>query len=821
MNKYLVLFFLPIVFFGQNLKRSLSSENWKFKQVDTKNWFTATVPGTVHTDLLANNVIPDPFLETNEKNVQWVEKKDWEYKTSFFLSQSEMNFKNIDLQFDGLDTYASVFLNNQLILEANNMFRIWKIPVRKYLLEGENILKVVFKSAVIEEQHIAKKQSVQLPTDERVYSRKAPYQYGWDWGPRLVTAGIWKDVKLHFWNQLTLVNSSYKQVQLDSQKADLEFNTTVFSEKKQVITIRVNDSIAKVELQKGLHKIPIKYRINNPKLWWCNGLGEPNLYAFKISLFDDLQEIESQEMNIGLRTIELIQEQDAIGKSFYFKLNGKPVFMKGANYIPEDSFLPRVADSVSQKRIEDAVAANMNMLRVWGGGVYASDAFYSACDKNGILVWQDFMFACAMYPGGKDFLENVKQEVIDNVTRIENHSSLAVWCGNNEIDEAWHNWGWQKQLKYSKADSTQIWKDYQKVFHELIPNTLDSLYPEKKAIYWPSSPSIGWGRKESLLQGDAHYWGVWWGKEPFEIYEEKVGRFMSEYGFQGMPDMTTFNYFSNGNQLEFDSESIKSHQKHPTGYETIKEYMQRDYIIPKTFENYCYVSQLLQAKGMKVAIEAHRRAKPNCMGTLYWQLNDCWPVTSWSSVDYFGNWKALHYQVKQSFENLLISVGEDKEKYQVYLVNDSLQDILGNLILKTIDFNGKVLFEKTILTEVKANSSQIVYTFSKKDIPKKYRKKSVVQLQFVTKEKKVNTTFYWVKPKDLQLLKPDLKITKIDEVTYEITSNVVAKNVCLSSDEKTHFSHNYFDVLPNEVYTIKVTQPVKTVSVKSLFDTLN
>ncbi|MCO6161302.1 glycoside hydrolase family 2 protein [Flavobacterium sp. NRK F7] len=821
MNKYLVLFFFPIVFFGQNLKRSLSSENWKFKQVDTKNWFTATVPGTVHTDLLANNVIPDPFLETNEKNVQWVEKKDWEYKTSFFLSQSEMNFKNIDLQFDGLDTYASVFLNNQLILEANNMFRIWKIPVRKYLLEGENILKVVFKSAVIEEQHIAKKQSVQLPTDERVYSRKAPYQYGWDWGPRLVTAGIWKDVKLHFWNQLTLVNSSYKQVQLDSQKADLEFNTTVFSEKKQVITIKVNDSIAKVELQKGLHKIPIKYRINNPKLWWCNGLGEPNLYAFKISLFDDLQEIESQEMNIGLRTIELIQEQDAIGKSFYFKLNGKPVFMKGANYIPEDSFLPRVADSVSQKRIEDAVAANMNMLRVWGGGVYASDAFYNACDKNGILVWQDFMFACAMYPGGKDFLENIKQEVIDNVNRIQNHPSLALWCGNNEIDEAWHNWGWQKQLKYSKADSTQIWKDYQKVFHELLPNTLDSLYPEKKAIYWPSSPSIGWGRKESLLQGDAHYWGVWWGKEPFEIYEEKVGRFMSEYGFQGMPDMTTFNYFSNGNQLEFDSESIKSHQKHPTGYETIKEYMQRDYIIPKTFENYSYVSQLLQAKGMKVAIEAHRRAKPNCMGTLYWQLNDCWPVTSWSSVDYFGNWKASHYQVKQSFENLLISVGEDKEKYQVYLVNDSLQDILGNLILKTIDFNGKVLFEKTILTEVKANSSQIVYTFSKKDIPKKYRKKSVVQLQFVTKEKKVNTTFYWVKPKDLQLLKPGLKITKIDEVTYEITSNVVAKNVCLSSDEKTHFSHNYFDVLPNEVYTIKVTQPVKTVSVKSLFDTLN
>ena len=821
MNKFFTLFFLPILLFGQNFERSLSAENWKFKQANKNNWLTATVPGTVHTDLLANQLILDPFLETNEKEVQWIEKEDWEYKTSFFLSQSEMNFKNIDLQFDGLDTYASIFLNDQLILEANNMFRIWKIPVRKYLLQGENTLKVVFRSAVLEEQNIAKKQSVQLPTDERVYSRKAPYHYGWDWGPRLVTAGIWKDVKLHFWNQVTLVNSNYYQVKLDSQKADLAFNATLFSEKIQVITIKVNDSIKKVELQKGLQTIPITYSINNPKLWWCNGLGEPNLYAFKISLFADLEEIESQEMNIGLRTIELIQEEDAIGKSFYFKLNGKPVFMKGANYIPEDSFLPRVTDSVSKKRIEDAVAANMNMLRVWGGGVYASDAFYNACDKNGILVWQDFMFACAMYPGGKGFFENVKHEVIDNVTRIQNHPSLALWCGNNEINEAWHNWGWQKQLNYSKADSTQIWNDYQKVFHELIPNTLDSLYLEKKAIYWPSSPSIGWGRKESLLQGDAHYWGVWWGKEPFEMYERKVGRFMSEYGFQGMPDRTTFNYFSNGNPLEFDSESIKSHQKHPTGYETIKEYMRRDYVIPKNFENYSYVSQLLQAKGMKTAIEAHRRAKPNCMGTLYWQLNDCWPVTSWSSVDYFGNWKALHYQVKQSFENLLLSVEETKEKYQVYLVNDSLQDISGNLIVKAIDFKGNILYEKSMPTFSNANASQIVYSFTKKDIPKKYRKKSVVLLQFVTNDKKISTIFYWVKPKDLQLPKPTIKIAKVNALTYEITSDVVAKDVYLSSDERAYFNTNYFDVLPNEVYTIKVTLPVKKISVKSLFDTLN
>lgn len=810
-----------MILLSQNFERSLNQENWKFKQENKENWLPANVPGTVHTDLLANHIIENPFYGTNEKDLQWIENENWNYKTSFVISKSELKNKNIDLQFEGLDTYATVFLNGKPVLEANNMFRTWEIPVKNYLVAGENHLEIKFKSAVQEGKNQAKKLNYTLPGDEKVFTRKAQYQYGWDWGPRFVTTGIWKNVKLTFWNDVTLVNVKYNQLELNKDKALIEFTTEIKAEKTTTIKLKVNDSIQTFNLKKGLNKLPIQYEINDPKLWWSNGLGEANLYPFEISLMDNKVEIASKKLNIGLRTIELIQEKDKIGTSFYFKLNGIPVFMKGANYIPDDSFMPRVSDSIYKIRIKDAVDANMNMLRVWGGGIYADDAFYEECDKNGILVWQDFMFACAMYPGDEASFVNVKQEVIDNVNRLQNHPSLAIWCGNNENDEGWKNWGWQKQYNYSKADSIKIWNDYEKLFHQLIPKTLDSLLPKNKNIYWPSSPSIGWGRKESLTQGDSHYWGVWWGKEPFEIYEKKVGRFMSEYGFQGMPNLETFKNFAKKEDLSLNSETVKNHQKHPTGYETIDEYMKRDFIIPKDFEDYIYVSQLLQASGMKTAIEAHRRAKSYCMGTLYWQFNDCWPVTSWSSVDYFGNWKAFHYQVKRSYENVLISVKEEKDSYKIFVINDDLVGFSGNLKIQNIDFKGKLLLEKSLKIEVQPNSSEVYFTLSKKDISEINLKKSLLNIEFNSDKKSTSTAFYFVKPKDLALEKPTISIKKLDDLTFEITSDILAKNVYLSTVENTHFSANYFDVLPNQVYRITLSKPSENIKIISLFDTLD
>lgn len=812
----LFLIFICYSIFGQTSYRNLSTENWTFnKQNETKK-HKATIPGTIHTDLFQNQLIPDPFFGANEKQLQWIENENWEYETHFTLSESEFKTQNIDLEFEGLDTYATVFLNGNVVLEADNMFRKWTISVKSHLKIGINHLKVVFHSAVQKGKEEAKRLSYTLPEKERVFVRKAQYQFGWDWGPRFVTAGIWKPVQLKFWNSAKIEHIKYSQIELNDKKAVLEFTTEIYVFKAKTIQLKINEKSETFNLKKGKSKIKMQYEIANPKLWWCNGLGDANLYPFTVEISQKKRLLDSKKLNIGLRTIELIQEKDQVGSSFYFKLNGKSVFMKGANVVPPDSFLPRVSDATYFSLVENAKKANMNMLRVWGGGVYFDDAFYEACDANGILVWQDFMFACSMYPGDEKFVENVKQEVIDNVNRLQNHPSIAIWCGNNENDEGWHNWGWQKQFNYSKADSTQIWNDYKKVFHEMIPQTLDSLLPKEKNIYWSSSPSIGWGRKESLLQGDSHYWGVWWGKEPFEIYEKKVGRFMSEYGFQGMPNLGTLKKVIPKQDLNFTSEAFKNHQKHPTGYETINEYMERDYVVPKDFEDYLYVSQLLQARGMKTAIEAQRRAKPYCMGTLYWQLNDCWPVTSWSSLDYYGNWKAFHYQAKRSFENVLLSVADENNKYEVYLVNDTFEKQFGKLELELFSFDGKSLWKTSKEIKVEENSSAVWFEIPKVILEKFDLQQSVFKIQF----NEVKTSYFFVKPKELKLSKPNIQIKTIDEVTIEISSDVLAKDVFLYSENEVFFEDNYFDLLPNEKRIIKLLKPVQNIKVKSLFDAM-
>ncbi|WP_288980006.1 glycoside hydrolase family 2 protein [uncultured Flavobacterium sp.] len=805
--------------FGQTSYRNLSSENWTFNNQNETKKHKATIPGTVHTDLFQNQLIPDPFFGNNEKQLQWIENENWEYETHFTISEFELKNQNIDLEFEGLDTYATVFLNGKVVLEVDNMFRKWTISAKSHLKIGSNHLKVVFHSAVQKGKEEAKKLSYTLPEKERVFVRKAQYQFGWDWGPRFVTAGIWKKVQLKFWNSAKIENIKYSQIELNDKKAILEFTTEIHVSKVKTIQLKINQKSETFNLKKGKNKIKMQYEITNPKLWWCNGLGDSNLYPFTVEISQKNQFLDAKKLHIGLRTIELVQEKDQVGKSFYFKLNGKSVFMKGANVVPPDSFLPRVSDSTYFSLVENAKKANMNMLRVWGGGVYFDDAFYEACDANGILVWQDFMFACSMYPGDEKFVENVKHEVIDNVNRLQNHPSIAIWCGNNENDEGWHNWGWQKQFNYSKADSTQIWNDYKKVFHEMIPQTLDSLLPKEKNIYWSSSPSIGWGRKESLLQGDSHYWGVWWGKEPFEIYEKKVGRFMSEYGFQGMPNLETLQKIMRKEDLDFTSEAFKNHQKHPTGYETINEYMERDYVVPKDFEDYSYVSQLLQARGMKTAIEAHRRAKPYCMGTLYWQFNDCWPVTSWSSLDYYGNWKAFHYQAKRSFENILLSFEMTVNRGNKYFViNDGLQNYTGELKAEIRNFNGQLLWNDLTYCKADSKSINIAITYPYIPLDKIDTQNSYLKMEFISDENHWESSFFFEKPKNLKLSKPNIQIKNINELTIEISSDVLAKDVFLSSENEVFFEDNYFNLLPNEKRVIKLSKAAKEIKVKSLFD---
>lgn len=837
MKKNLLSFFIfilwPLFAFNQAFERNLSKEKWQFKNAKETEWLKAKVPGTVHTDLLNLKKIPDPYLANNESTLQYLENENWDYKTNFIITKTELDNENIDLQLDGLDTYAKVFVNDSLVLEANNMFRTWIIDIKEHLRLGKNTIIIQFESAVNKAKAEAAKLPYTLPGDEKVFVRKAQYQFGWDWGPRLVTCGIWKDVKLKFWKQAKINHVQFIQKNLTPTKAIVEFKLQIFSALDDVYQMKVFENNSTkvfdmdVRLQKGLNTIKLPIEIKNPKLWWTHNLGQQNFYnySFKLSNFNHF--VDSISTVFGLRTIELVQEKDSIGQSFYFKLNGVPIFAKGANCIPEDNFLPRVALAKTKELIKNAKAANINMLRVWGGGVYASNDFYKLCNENGILVWQDFMFACAMYPADNEFLSNVSAEVIEQIIRLRNNPSLAIWCGNNEIDEGWKNWGWQKQFNYTTADSTKIAQQYKTLFEIVIKNAVYHL--DNSRAYWPSSPSIGWGRKESLTQGDAHYWGVWWGMEPFKTYENKVGRFMSEYGFQGMPPIQTFKNMGalqlNNGQSILDSSVLKTHQKHPTGYKTIQTYMERDYLVPKTFENYVYVSQLLQAEGIKTAIEAHRRAMPYCMGSLYWQLNDCWPVTSWSSVDYNGNWKALYYQVKQSFSDILISFQDKGDSVLVYIVSDKLAPIKGSLQIKLIDFQGKEHFVESEDIVIKPNTSSVYYYFSKANLKEDISLKNIVlQASFTHKTANFSTLHYFNNPKNLSIQKPNIRLKYIGNNQIEITTDVLAKNVYLSFENgEIKLNDNYFDLLPNEkkmVHLFGKFKPndLQKMRIKTLFD---
>ncbi|WP_027378327.1 beta-mannosidase [Chryseobacterium daeguense] len=827
MNKTILFafFFIQNIVLAQFSERNLSSEKWQFRNSKENKWLSATVPGTVHLDLMKNNLIPDPFKDENEKKVQWVENEDWEYQSRFKVSSKELGNQNVDLVFRGLDTFSEIYLNGKLLKKTDNMFRKWEIPVKQNLKNGENILLIKFKSSVNTGKELAKTIPFTMPESPRSFVRKAQYQFGWDWGPRLVTAGIWKDVQLIFWNQAKLNTVKIEQKNITGQNADLNIHTEIFAVKEGKYRIIINNQSQNIALKSGLNKITVPYQIKNPKLWQPNGWGDPNLYDINVSLEKDSRKIAEKSEKIGLRIIELIQEKDAKGKSFYFKVNGKPMYAKGTNWIPSDSFTPRITKEKYQKLIRDSKEANMNMIRVWGGGIYEDDEFYKACDENGILVWQDFMFAGSFYPAGENFQQNVELEVKDQIERLQNHASLALWCGNNEIDEAIVNWGYQKQLKYSKDDSLQVWKDYKKIFHEVIPNAIKKYATSDKSIYWPSSPSIGWGHKESLTEGDSHYWGVWWGEQPFEIFNEKVPRFASEYGFQGMSTLeTTKSMFSGTPDLNLQNGTIKAHEKHSRGWEIIDLYMKRDYKIPTDFVKYNYISQLLQARGMQVAIEAHRRAKPYNMGTLYWQLNDCWPVVSWSSIDYLGNWKALHYQVKRSFENQVILTEEKEDFLNFYAINDEpkkFEDI--KVEIQVVKFDGKILNDVTTVSNGKTLEDLVRFDHIEIKNLIKYSNKNGVFLKLTLKDKNskiiAQNNHFFVKPKDLSLTKPTIKIKAISPTEIEISTDVLAKDVYLMGD--THFSDNYFDLLPKTSKKITLSKPLEKVEVMSLWDAQN
>ncbi len=774
--------------------------NWSFKEDSDTIWRKADVPGNVFTDLMNHQLIPDPFILQNEDKVQWVSDKNWSYKTNFIVTPEELKKKHHQLSFVGLDTYAKVYLNDSLILTANNAFRTYKASVEKYIKE-KNQLRIDFTHNKAFEEKEKKKLDYELPEGNRVFTRKAQFQYGWDWGPKLNTTGIWKDVTLKSWNDVVLEDVFIAQGMITETDADLFVELSISSDIRKEVTLSAKTETFSFRqtlvLEKGTYDYTLPISIDNPKLWWPHNLGTPHLYEFNVEILDGKTILDERAIKHGIRTVQLFAQPDSIGQSFYFKVNDVPVYMKGANYIPQNSFQNKVSDEHYETLLSDVVDSNMNMLRVWGGGIYENDIFYDLCDEKGILVWQDFMFACAMYPGDEDFLDNVQQEAFDQVIRLKNHPSIALWAGNNENSEGWHRWGWQDGK--TEDQKKEIWSNYQKVFDSILPYTVDHL---TDVNYWESSPKYGRGNPKYKTEGDAHDWWVWHDGYPFEHFENNVPRFMSEFGFQSFPSVEVINYINQTDKLDIDSDAIKSHQKHSRGFQLIEIYMNRDYPEAYSDLDYVYLSQLTQAKGITMGIEAHRRAKPYNMGTLYWQLNDCWPVISWSSIDHFGNWKALQHKAKASFKNLLISPVIKEDKVSIHIINDDLSSYNDVLFVKIQDFNGNELWSYEEEVTVLENSSSVVYEFSLEEM--------IINLEevvLVTKFKEEEDHSYFVRPKELKLTDQNVSILSIEkaEKGYDIMlqSKTLQKDVFLSSNTNGKFSDNFFDLLPNEKRVVR------------------
>jgi len=819
---------------GKVEKQEINS-GWTFREMRSNNWYSATVPGVVHTDLMANDLMKDPYFRLNEREVQWVDKEDWEYKTTLNVDAEIFDKRNVELNFKGLDTYADVYLNDSLILKANNMFREWHVDVKGLLKKENNVLRIVFNSPI--RVDIPKFDAIKYPLEAgndqsqnggifdkkvSVFARKAGYHYGWDWGPRLVTSGIWRPIYLVGWNDVNIENIYYQQTSVTAKKAIISAHVTFTTDNDGEATVAIKASelmkgwTKKVSVKKGVNIIDVPISIDNPKLWWSNGLGEQHLYNFTATVSMN-ESTSEQQTKLGVRSIRVVNKPDQFGHTFYVELNGVPVFCKGANYIPQDNFLPRVTLERYKKTLLDARNANMNMLRIWGGGIYENDIFYELCDEYGIMIWQDFMFACSTYPMNPEMLDNIRHEAIDNLVRLRNHACIALWCGNNENHTAWFNWGWTPKYK-ALGVYDELRKDYKDVFHKLLPEVMTAYNPS--AFYWPSSPYGGdpeakceSGKPNWNPNGDAHYWGVWHAKDSIANFNHIRARFFAEYGFQSFPEyQSVLKYAPEKRDQNIYSDVMMSHQRGGAhANELIEWYLLNEYRKPTNFENFLYMGQLLQGDAIRTAIEAHRRMMPYNMGTLFWQHDDCWPVASWSSRDYYGRWKAQHYFARKAYKDILVSPINEDGKLNVWIVSDRLKVAKGKLIVKVMDFNGNVVFEKASSVTIPANSSKIQFSSPVANLLKGKKPNEVVVNAIFKEEKETvyDNNYFLTRYKDIDFPKAVIKLSSVksgDGFDVTASSDVFARGVFLSIEGiDNFFSDNYFDLLPNVNRTIHVT----------------
>jgi beta-mannosidase len=724
--------------------RSLDGE-WQFRR-EGGEWRPGAVPGGVYTDLLNADVIPDPFVEDDELVVQWVGESDWTYRRTVDIDERLLDHDRVVLQCDGLDTVATVSVNGQKVGESVNMHVGHEFDVSDALEAGENEVTVAFRSPVEYGQERAAEYPyevpcIRYPVDQpgRPFVRKAQCHYGWDWGPCLPTMGIYRDISIVAYSEPRV---RYTKTEQDHSGAGIDLTVRAGVDAPSAgtydLTVEVADTVTTetVDLDAGEQEVDVSVPVDEEsvELWWPNGYGDQPLYDLDVTVSDgDGRTCDTESDRVGFREVELVVEPDEVGTSFYFEVNGEPVYAKGANTIPTAPLYGGVTDERYEHLIRSAADANMNMLRVWGGGYYEEETFYDRCDEYGLLVWQDFMFSCSLHPANEAFLDTVEAEVRYQVRRLANHPSIAVWCANNENEEAAQNWFVEHDHHEDHLD------DYAALYEETVGPACREEDPSR--TYWPGSPSSGPDELEPYVfeTGDIHYWDVWHQGQPFEDYLTTNPRFVSEFGYQSFPSTDSLRTVLDEADFNPTSPMMEHHQRNPGGNTTILRRMADYFRFPFDFDDFVYLSQLLQAEAMSTAIEHWRRRKPTTMGALYWQLNDLWPVASWSSIEYDGKWKAQQYAARRQFAPVLLSFhpsfegrdgvanaqAEDADDVDwgdvtaqtLWVTSDETEPLTGDVALEVLTFDGEVVHEETVAVDIDAHESVELTTVDRADLP--------------------------------------------------------------------------------------------------------
>lgn len=796
---------------------------WRPQGASRNTVYTGQVPGTVISHMLQNDLIDDPYWRCNEYAVRELMGKDYLYERSFSVSEEELKLSRAELVCAGLDTIASILINGHLAGETRDMHRTYRIPVKEYLREGENRIQVLFHSPLKFVRKEDEENDIFYASTGCIHGnaalRKAHYMFGWDWGPQLPDMGIFRDISMEYSDGEGIKDVRIRQEHGEDGRIGLKFEVKVsrpFSLEENgqewFLQTEITDPDGKFLSKKvrSAGECRFEETIPKPRLWWPNGLGEHPLYEVKLCLLDEAGTCrDAYECRIGLRTVTVSTDKNEFGNEFAITVNGIKIFAMGANYIPEDNILTRVTKERTERLIRECAAANFNCLRVWGGGYYPDDYFYDKCDEEGILVWQDLMFGCNVYALNDQFEEDIVAETKDNVRRLRHHACLALWCGNNEME-----WGWADEWARLRGHHPRYKADYTKIFEYILPRALKDC--DDTTFYWPSSPSSGgsFDDPNAINRGDQHYWEVWHSGKPFTEYGDFS--FCSEYGFQSFPHSKTIASFTLEQDRNIFSRVMESHQKNPAANGKILNYVADYFLYPKDMDSLAYISQILQLKAISYGVEHWRRKRGQCMGSLYWQLNDCWPVASWASIDYYGRWKALHYGARRFYAPLTISIGEERElspNVSYYIHNDTREEQRCRAEVQLKDSEFRVLWEDqwegTVpeLSVLKCKEADFSRWFYDETLCSSVF--SVFRL-YKGEELLEERTMLFVKPKHFEYGSPACAISVSEsEESFDIT--VKASCFCQYAelyfkDFDVIFSDNFFDITSPEGVTVHVNK---------------